>query len=486
MDEPILKNKNFIFLPACALLAALTFNLILKVFFRPLWFDEALTVMNFVLLPDPMDIYRYYNIPNNHIVYNILLRFWIDICGHIPFIDRISLRLFTVVTAIASLLFIFWSWGRRFSRETVLIACFCLVLSLPFAIYASAIRGYMLSFLLVLFAIEISLRYKDTGKAVHLLLLFVASFLAVGTMPTNLIAFAAICILLTPSFKLKDILSRRVLLPAIIPVSAFILFYGPISGKLMKAMALNEGWSGGFNASIHFYCAFIISFPPLIVLAILGRKFQKRKTPGSIDIQILAVLLIPLLVFLVKSPSPFPRAFFCMWPVWIFILCQSADPFIKSLNGKFPSLALAFLVCICTAWSLLPLGFSTRLSDKLSIGGQDDFFRPYFMRPDFRPAETVVKSIELADPKTHDRVFIDFAADYPAIMFYSRLLKVDDDFWIFDRPGKKVEALGGMESIYVITRGTGGMESIAGRFNIKSFELAADCGFQKIYKAKLK
>jgi hypothetical protein len=43
-----------------------------------------------------------------------------------------------------------------------------------------------------------------------------------------------------------------------------------------------------------------------------------------------------------------------------------------------------------------------------------------------------------------------------------------------------------MESIYVITRSQGGMESIAKRFNMKSFELAADCGYQKIYLARLK
>jgi len=486
MDEPILKSRNFIFLSAWAILAALTLNILLKVFFRPLWFDEAITVMDFVFLPNPMDIYRYYNIPNNHIVYNMLLRFWIDICGQIPFIDRISLRLFTAVTAIASLLFIAWSWGRRFSRETVFIACFCFILSLPFAIYASAIRGYMLSFLLVLAAIEICLRYRDTGKTVHLALLFAVSFLAVGTTPTNLIAFAAICIILLPSFKLKEILSKKSMMPAIIPVAAFIVFYIPISGKLMKALALNEGWTGWLNASIHFYAAFAISFLPLIILAILGRKLLQEKNPGSAGIQTMIALLIPLLVFLIKSPSPFPRAFFCLWPLWIFMLCQSADPFIRHLNGKFPGRTLPVLLCACAAWSLLPLGFSTQLSDNLSTGGQDDFFSPYFMRQNFRPVETVTKSIELADPKTHGRVFIDFAADYPSIMFYSRILKLDDAFWVFDRPGKKAGSLGGIESIFVITRGKGEMESISRRFNMKSYEPVADCGYQKIYKAKLK
>ena len=40
---------------------------------RQLWFDEALTVMNFALMASPRAIYANYAIPNNHILFSIVL-----------------------------------------------------------------------------------------------------------------------------------------------------------------------------------------------------------------------------------------------------------------------------------------------------------------------------------------------------------------------------------------------------------------------------
>ena len=44
--------------------------------YRELWFDEALTLLNFVLPLELGDIYFSYHIPNNHIVYSMLLKIW--------------------------------------------------------------------------------------------------------------------------------------------------------------------------------------------------------------------------------------------------------------------------------------------------------------------------------------------------------------------------------------------------------------------------
>ncbi len=482
MTDSFLKNKNFAFVLACFTLAAVALNIVIGIFFRPLWFDEAMTVMEFVMLPDVADIYWRYSIPNNHIVYNIFLRFWIDLCGPISYV--ISLRLFSVLTAFASIVLIMRLWSRRFSRETAVIACFCFVVSLPFAIYATAIRGYMLSFLLIIIALEIALCYRDAGKPVHLMSFFLLSFIAAGITPTNLIAFAAIYLLVLPSLKPKEAITDKTLYLGIIPVAAFFIFYIPIFGKLMRALSLSEGWSSGISASTHLYGAFLISFLPLIILAIVGTFLSKEKPGASLKIQVSLIFLMPLVVFLLKSPSPFPRAFFCLWPVWIFILCSLADPSIKYFNLKFPGRALIFIIGICCAWVLLPYTFSVQLSDRLSKGGQDDFFKPYFMRAEFNPIGTVRKSIELAGTKTNGFAFLDFSADYPSIIFYSRLLKVDDSFWLFDKPNRKIDSLGKRESIYVIARSQGEMEAIAKRFHMKSYERIASFGYQEIYLAK--
>lgn len=46
--------------------------------FRPFWFDEVLTLDNFVMRPPLSRIYFLYEIPNNHIVFSMLEKVWID------------------------------------------------------------------------------------------------------------------------------------------------------------------------------------------------------------------------------------------------------------------------------------------------------------------------------------------------------------------------------------------------------------------------
>jgi len=470
----------------CAIAGAVALNVILTAFFRQLWFDEVISLMDFALLPNMTDIYRFYNIPNNHIVYNILLRWWIDACDGIPFLARLLPRSFTAITALASLALLLYFWLKRFHAETVFTAAFCLILSLPFAIYSTAVRGYMLSFLVILLSIEIALLYKEKKKPLLLAAYFLLSLIGSGTTPTNIVAFAAIYLFLVPPAGLKKIISDKTLLLALIPVATFLLFYVPIFPKLLKVLSLKEGWSSGFDASIHFYAAFIISFFPLLILAVAGKLYSKEKSPSTTNLLHCLIFLIPLIVFMIKAPAPFPRAFFCLWPLWIFMLCTFADPLIPLLKEKYRGPLLSSLICICVIWAAIPLNFPIQLSNALSKGGQDDFFKPYFMRPDFRPMDTVGKCVEISKEAGGLRVFLDFAADYPSLFFYARTTKMPEGFWIFDRPNKKVESLGNDAAILVVARSSSDMETIARRFSMGSFEQVADCGYQKIFLARLR
>ena len=56
MTESFFKNRNFAYVLACFTLAAVALNICIGLFFRPLWFDEALTVMDFAMQPDIADI----------------------------------------------------------------------------------------------------------------------------------------------------------------------------------------------------------------------------------------------------------------------------------------------------------------------------------------------------------------------------------------------------------------------------------------------
>ena len=79
--------------------------------FRPLWFDEALTIMNFMALPGPVEIYYNYVIPNNHIVYTVLLKFWSSIYQPVVAFD-VYLRLFSLVITLAAFGIMFCRWKK--------------------------------------------------------------------------------------------------------------------------------------------------------------------------------------------------------------------------------------------------------------------------------------------------------------------------------------------------------------------------------------
>ncbi|MDD5727771.1 MAG: hypothetical protein PHV59_04320, partial [Victivallales bacterium] len=83
--------------------------------FRDLWFDEALTVREFMFLPSLKAVYFAYVIPNNHIIYTILLKLWNELYLSLPFISSrcapdLYWRLFTVLTSVLLLAVIFSRW----------------------------------------------------------------------------------------------------------------------------------------------------------------------------------------------------------------------------------------------------------------------------------------------------------------------------------------------------------------------------------------
>ena len=68
------RNIHFFIFPVLMTLCAMSVYL-----YRPLWFDEALTLMNFVSGKSLNQIYNSYIIPNNQIIYSMSLALWTNI-----------------------------------------------------------------------------------------------------------------------------------------------------------------------------------------------------------------------------------------------------------------------------------------------------------------------------------------------------------------------------------------------------------------------
>lgn len=416
--------------------------------FRQLWFDEALTVMNFMALPGPVEIYHNYVIPNNHIVYTVLLKFWVYAYQPVVAFD-VHLRLFSLVIALAAFAIMFVRWRKRCGTCPVALVCACFAFSLPFGIYSVAVRGYMLSFLLIVASLEFARQWIvrpnwKTGAAY-----FIISLLAVGTIPSNIIALGAV-VLCFAEFPLKNKkLIAGYLFLAIIPLIALALFYLPISRGVSRVMALKEGWPDGVAAMTVLYLSWAVSFLPVIVSAIFAAPWLlKRKHSWMKALSLVIVVLLPVPFFLIISPAPFPRVFFAIWPVWMYLLCRGLGHLFALARLKQyrlaakPLLPLAILAGAVFACGMVQPEIKEYLSAKY-VGQRslDDFFCPYYMKESFNPFDAV-KSLQVQGATEQPaKIYISFNADPYSIVFYGKMLGISPDVWCFDNPKGHVLSL---------------------------------------------
>ena len=133
--------------------------LALEYFFRPLWFDEALT-LHFAYLPAPSVIYRSYVIPNNQILHTVALHL-LHLRAGVPVL---WLRFFPLVCGGMTLFLLYRGFRRECGSLPMLTALGALAFSPPFPLYATALRGYMFAALLVTAAWLCGRKFAVSGK----------------------------------------------------------------------------------------------------------------------------------------------------------------------------------------------------------------------------------------------------------------------------------------------------------------------------------
>ena len=211
---------------------------------RELWFDEALTVTNFMLPLSMSEIYLTYPIPNNQIVYTMCLKFW-DLFYLIPQVDYVLFwRMLSLIMAVTALLL--WV-NLREKLDGGKLYCAVLTASVPvvsavFINYATALRGYAASWLFIMLALWGLYYIFNNNPKRGWQLYLIGCILAVGTIPTNILALgAAVCYAL-PWMKKEFWCDKRFYLVVASIVAALILFYAPIAKQFLHTFTLNEGF----------------------------------------------------------------------------------------------------------------------------------------------------------------------------------------------------------------------------------------------------
>ena len=441
--------------------------------FRDLWFDEALTIGEFMQLPTIGAIYRHYVIPNNHIIYTICLKIWNQL--YFPFCSPdLYWRLFTVLTSLALVITIFIRWRKRYGILPVALILFAFCLSMPFSIYSTAIRGYMLSMLWIVVCYEFARAWTNRPTWNNAIGYFIFSLLAVGTIPSNLLALGAIVILLFPRFGFKKVLSWKFIFLALAPLAATALFYLPLSERVATIMKLREGWWNAWSVARVVYSSFIIAFLPLLIASLAGaviflkRRKNRKYFWGSL------IILMPLAIVFLRSPSPFPRVFLCLWPIWMLILTAGLSHLMATMRKyKYRLVLLVTALYLASfGWAQLCNANHNFLANTLhDKNNMDDFFNPYYMAPDYKPWGLIQKIKELSGDKKVP-VYVTFTAEPCVISLYGRMAGIDPRLWVFDRPSRfgKVGYL--PRPAWILLKQTeletGKLEDICKRFNIDS------------------
>lgn len=415
---------------------------------RPLWFDESLTVLNFALAPRLTDIYFNYAIPNNQICYTILLRLWLEIQP--PIIDTtVWLRLLSVLLGAGTLSAIYCLFRTRCGNRWILLpTVIALGISVPFLIYATALRGYMLSALLVTLTVHFALNFARSRNFKSWIYYAVSSILTIGTIPTNLIILAGAVLYALPLFQTRFYLKKSFWVMALTPPVMLTIFYLPIAQQFINCLNLGEGWHSGSKVIIMLVAALVYSFIILLIPATGALLINSQRKNKYLKIGARALIwLLPIPAALLLKVAPFPRVFYPFWPLWALLIAGG----IRDLTALYcrkkrrwhPTIWIAALTIAVIWWGWQAQSPKLREAFSKNICGNelDDYFWGYYLQETHCPEETVKKLKELY-PNGAPLIYLTFSADPWAVMFYGNLNNLTSpNNYLFDGPRGRVNAL---------------------------------------------
>ena len=402
---------------------------------RELWFDEALTVTSFMLPFSPTEIYANYSIPNNQIVYTMALKLWHGLQNEPAPIS--FWRLLSLVCASGAMV-LFVCLRRKLHDKTpwtAVIVLTAFAVSPVFRNYATALRGYAISWLWILLALEGARRIfhgrAGSGWAMYLL----GTLGAVGTVPTNLLACVGIVIYAFPWSRRDFLRDGRLWLLAAGPLVCLAVFYGPIWKAFLHTFVLMEGFSSRAGALAVFYGATVTTFGLLLVAEPfrLTRGDWRRRLRG-------VIWLLPVPAVLLLHQVPFPRVFCTLFPLYMMLLADGLTamrfPAVRTdcaAAKRFPAARIAGGLGALIA-SLVLLRFAApALAPAAGLSEyDDDYFRPWYMAKDYSVCELIP---ELERHPELPVVFQSFGSDPCPLIFYATLWDVEKEFRPDQPPG---------------------------------------------------
>lgn len=339
-------------------------------FFVDFWYDEVMSLEEFILVPFKKTVTDY-PVPNNHIFFSVLMNGWLKLWGINTFAQAVQnvfiVRLLPALFGVGALLAVKSAADKLTRQQGGIVAMVALMCMLPFHNYVTQVRGYGLSIFLAALLTNsiVALLVNGSRKAVWGIL--ACSALFIYTIPSNLYAVAALLVVAFVSFAIK--INTRGLKTAL-ATNAAKGFAFAIAGVLLAIVlylpvlkqVLNNDYvksNGLFRWGMWKEAAVIMGylFKPYYLLLILlcaglGVGFYKKAEIRSIGI-LGAIILLPFVFSFIRGDKPFDRVFLWICPL-LAVMAGVAFNILydKVIRGGVLERSFRFLVLIATIWSL--------------------------------------------------------------------------------------------------------------------------------------
>jgi hypothetical protein len=411
-----------------------------------LWWDEMDSLTEYTLV-DFEATATSYELPNNHILYNLIgnlvTRAW-GVRDLFDIMDRVAvLRWLQWLISLGTLLYVFLA-GRRISGPAWgALGAVLLASSLPFLNFSMQLRGYALSMFFVAGLIYHGWCRTGQGARRHLVVTALYSFGLVYTMPSNLyfllgLSLAALWRTATGRPRAAATGPWRpagLWLPAAVAAGVLLALaaYAPILDQVLHnrfAEARPPGRAFVLAERLPAVLHHLLSYRYLLLLLVapgLYRAARNRSLPGSREtLTLLALLLLPFVFSFLRYGVPFERTFVHLAPVFALVLAGGAALAVEGRRARPLAAALPAVLAVYALATLVVADHlvQRRLEENLanSVRDQNILANYYQSRSTYRPLDL---SRTLARELSGRPGRVLMASELDRVAFTSYLQKLD-------------------------------------------------------------
>jgi len=335
---------------------------------QPLWGDELFTLKNYVYAKDWYYPATFYDYPNNHVFFSLIISLYSKFIKIRTFCDAVQspwkIRLLLIFLSIITIFFTTLS-ARKINKSAGVIASILLSTSLPFFLWTTQIRGYGLSMTLMSILIYLLMRVQTSPNRISFVSIAIVSALFVYIMPTNAVYIIAMGFyflfkLLIDLGKYKEsgengIIYRikrnpeaKILYSFLWGAVFSIMLYYPILDQMMHVYLPESGEKVVMSRELFFRIFRLgtveiirssLVGQPLLSACILIGFFLFLRNPGenkSLSRMVfgtgLCLLIIPDLFFFLLGSVPYARNSLAILPVIILIFASLIAPIPDALS----------------------------------------------------------------------------------------------------------------------------------------------------------